>query len=357
MISCDIQEFSSNKAILFSETSDFQSILVFRSAQYGNCLVLDGVIQMTTRDEFAYHEMMVHLPLCTAQSTTPLDILIVGGGDGGVLREVVTQYDKETVRSITVVDIDPMVTEVAKKYLNAAPYFDDDRVMVVHADAAVFLDDDDAAQKYHVIIGDTSDPVGPAESLFQPAFYESMYAALKPGGIICVQGECFWIHLVLISDLIACCNDIFDTAEYATTMVPTYPCGQIGFVLARKRMMPGRPCPSCRIPIRTPKNLTTLKWYSPEIHRAAFVLPPFVRAQLEGYDDVSDTYQVGDHSCMGGTNGGIRDDEEEEEVYQCFCKDLVNTLPRRIGIFKARDDDHAENSDCLHRGSFGCAIM
>jgi len=144
--------------------------------------------------------------------------------------------------------------------------------------------------------------VGPAETLFQPSFYESMYSALAYGGIVCMQAECFWIHLDLISDLVACCAQIFDFAEYASTMVPTYPCGQIGFILARK----GRN-DSCRRPIRRPDFLDQLKWYSPEQHRAAFTLPPFVANQLDEY-----------------VNGDQNDDDEQEE-YRCFLGDGVQS--------------------------------
>jgi len=328
---------------------------------------------MTERDEFAYHECLAHLPLCSAETTCPSKhVLIVGGGDGGVLREVVTQYDRSVVQTVTVVDIDPMVVDVAKKYFNAAPYFDDERVTVVHQDAATFLmnnnknnsnneqdgADTGAAVQYNVIIGDTSDPVGPAESLFQPAFYESMYTALAPGGIICVQAESFWIHLGLISDLIACCSDIFDTAEYATTMVPTYPCGQIGFVLARKQL--GRqPCVSCQIPVRTPKNAAKLKWYSSEMHRAAFVLPPFVRAQLESgyysYDDTTDEAAV-DRSLPIGTSNGHGNEEED---YECLCKDLASVLPTRIkdAFEPSANDESGETNDCFFGDPSKCSIM
>lgn len=328
---------------------------------------MDGVIQMTARDEFAFHEMMVHLPLCSAQAATPLRVLIVGGGDGGVLRECVKQYDRQTVESITVVEIDPAVIDVAKRFLNAAPCFDDDRVTIVHADAAAFLADErqQTTSRYHVIIGDTSDPVGPAESLFQPAFYESMYAALAPGGLICVQAESFWIHLVLISDLISCCNDIFDTAEYATTMVPTYPCGQIGFLLARKQLRADRPCPSCRVPVRRPKHIAKLKWYSPEMHRAAFVLPPFVKEQMEGYtvDEggaEDDIMMMNRRSLLNGASNEEREDSDDTD--ECFCKDVAALLPNRIkNVFTDEPNVYSgtadENNDCFLRVPFKCVIM
>lgn len=296
----------SNKSILYQQQTDFQSLLVFCSAQYGNVLVLDGVIQLTERDEFAYHEMMVHIPMCAHPS--PRHVLIVGGGDGGALREV-CKYD--SVEQITVVEIDPVVVQVAREYFanTVSTSFDDPRVTVIHADAAQFVIDKHDC--YDVIIADTSDPVGPAESLFQPSFYEAMYSALRHNGIVCVQAECFWIHLELVSDLLACCDDIFDHAEYATTMVPTYPCGQIGFILAAK----GRG--TCRRPVRPPpedKNnndaaATLLKWYSPQMHRAAFVLPPFVTRELE--ESVTS-------KSRSNSQGDLFLDDEDEKEYKCF---------------------------------------
>ena len=216
-----LEEFSSDQSILFHEHSGFQEVLVFRSRQYGTILVLDGVIQLTERDEFAYHEMMAHLPLCS--HSHPRRVLIVGGGDGGILREVCRH---DCVEEIVMVEIDEMVIQVCQTYFAAttAVTFQDPRLTIVHADAASYLENHQP-NYFDIILGDTSDPVGPAATLFQPAFYESMHAALRDGGIICMQAECFWIHLSLISDMIACCADMFDTAEYATTLVPTYPCG------------------------------------------------------------------------------------------------------------------------------------
>ena len=222
-----LEGFSTEKSILFHERSKYQDILVFKSAQYGNALVLDGVLQLTERDEFAFHEMMVHVPLFA--HPRPETICVVGGGDGGCLRELLRH---ETVRRVVLVEIDPRVIYVTKTFFatsrsgSLASSFDDPRVEIVFQDAATYLEQQ-PSNMFDIILSDTSDPVGPAESLFQPAFYESMHRVLRPQGIVCVQALCLWIQLDLISDLVACCADIFDTAEYASTMVPTYPCGQL----------------------------------------------------------------------------------------------------------------------------------
>jgi len=278
-----LEEFSSEKSILFSETSQFQDILVFRSAQYGNVLVLDGVIQLSERDEFAYHEMMTHVPLLA--HAHPQNVLIVGGGDGGVLREVCKH---DCVQKITMVEIDPMVIEVSKKYFSKSfgAAFDDPRVTIVYEDASEFLHSKQQQQHrkngdyYDCIFSDTSDPVGPAETLFQPSFYESMHDCLAKGGIVCAQSECMWIHLDFITDIVACCTEIFGHTEYYSTLAPTFPCGQIGFILASKNRTK-----SCQQLARQPSSalLEQMKYYNPNIHQASFVLPEFVQKKLQIY--------------------------------------------------------------------------
>jgi len=280
-----LEGFSEEKSILFCEKTKFQSIFVFQSAQHGNVMVLDGVIQFTERDEFVYHEMITHLPLFSHPN--PKNILIVGGGDGGVLREVCRH---DTVENITLVEIDRTVINVAKIFFSesTATSFDDPRLTIVHQDAAEFLQcvnegSDSAHQGYDIIIADTSDPVGPAESLFDPEFYERMHIALNDGGIICAQGESFWTHLDLISNVMACCAEIFDSVEYASTMVPTYPCGQIGFILAGK----GR-----EVALVEPRRiineemLSNIHWYNASIHKSAFVLPQFLEEKLAPFRPV-----------------------------------------------------------------------
>jgi spermidine synthase len=253
-----------------------------------------GFIELTEKDEFSFHEMMTHLPLFSHPD--PKSVLIVGGGDGGVLREVCRH---NCVEKVTLVDIDPMVLAVSRKFLSTSISFDDPRLTIVHQDAAEFLADG-VEGTYDIIIADTSDPMGPAESLFQPDFYESMHSSLKEGGIVCAQCECMWIHLNMISDVFACCSDIFDTLSYASTMVPSYPCGQIGFLLAGK----GQDI-ILRSPCRTPSFQSQLKWYNPSVHRASFVLPQFVEDRLAPYTQA------------------YLDDEEESDTMECFlsrCK-------------------------------------
>ncbi|RDB18793.1 Saccharopine dehydrogenase [NADP(+), L-glutamate-forming] [Hypsizygus marmoreus] len=167
--------------ILHVEKSLYQDVLVFESQTFGNVLVLDGVIQCTERDEFSYQEMIAHLPL--ASHPNPKKVLVIGGGDGGVVREVLKH---DTVEQVVLCDIDEAVPRVSKQYLpHMSGLLADPRVTVFIGDGFKFLADNEAT--YDVIITDSSDPVGPAESLFQKPYFQLLHDALTPGGHISTQ--------------------------------------------------------------------------------------------------------------------------------------------------------------------------
>jgi len=255
--------------VLFEGKSEYQDIKVFKSKTFGTVLVLDGVIQVTERDEFAYQEMLAHLPLFSHPN--PERVLVIGGGDGGVLREVAKH---KSVKQITICELDKLVIDVSKKYLpSLAKGFDDPRVTVFLGDGCAYLQE--RKGEFDVIIVDSSDPVGPAETLFQQPFYQYLHDGLREGGIVCTQAECMWLHLDLIQNLLRFSKQIFKNAEYAYTCIPTYPCGQIGFLLASKG-------DSCTKPKRTPDENTSLRYYNSGIHSAAFTLPEFARKHLYG---------------------------------------------------------------------------
>jgi spermidine synthase len=307
---------SMTSSILFHEESEYQEILVFKSAQYGKVFAIDGILQLTERDAFAFHETMSHLPLFS--HLNPEHVLIVGGGDGIVLQEVCRHKE---VKKVTLVEIDPLVIHASKEYLKLVPpeLYDDPRVEIIHGDAAEYIQDPANHNKFDVILADTLDPLGPAESLFEPEFYEHMHDALRPNGIVCTQGENMWIHFELIRDLVSCCKDIFGHAEYATTSVPSYPCGQIGFIVARK----GKDNRSCNVPVRTPTPAfqSQLKWYNPQMHRAAFALPQYVHQELNGEDSDNNT----DHNKnANATPDFYRDDNNgDEEGDRCILSQCV----------------------------------
>jgi len=256
--------------VLFEGKSDFQDIVVFKSKTYGTVLALDGVIQLTERDEFSYQEMMVHIPLCAHPN--PKKVLIIGGGDGGVLREVCKH---DCVEEIVMCEIDKMVPEVSKKYLpTMSTHFEDPRLKLHIDDGCKFLQTKDG--EFDVIIVDSSDPIGPAEVLFEKPFYQSMRKALREGGLVCTQAECLWLHIDIISNLVKQSKELYKTAEYAFTTIPTYPSGQIGFVICSLR--DGNYTAS--VPARKLSS-DKLKYYNEHVHSAAFVLPEFARKKLQ----------------------------------------------------------------------------
>jgi len=260
--------------VLYEGRSEFQDVLVFRSTTYGTVLVLDGVIQLTERDEHAYQEMIAHIPMHCHPD--PVNVLIVGGGDGGVLREVCRHPG---VQKVTMCEIDAKVVAVAKKYFSnsTATAFDDERVTLVHADAAEYVKNQQGM--YDVVIVDSSDPVGPAETLFTASFYESLRVAMRPGAIMCNQGECMWLHLDLIGEVLKHCTQVFPSVDYAFTTIPTYPSGQIGFLMCSTA-----PNAVLRSPVRAPPPAlqNQLKYYTPAVHASAFVLPAFAEAVVAG---------------------------------------------------------------------------
>mmetsp|Transcript_14180 Transcript_14180/g.15362 ORF Transcript_14180/g.15362 Transcript_14180/m.15362 type:complete len:307 (+) Transcript_14180:11-931(+) len=259
--------------VLLNGRSGFQDILVFSSKTYGTVLVLDGVIQVTERDEFSYQEMITHLPLFAHPS--PKKVLIIGGGDGGVLREVAKH---PSVTEIHMCEIDQQVVEVGKAYFrnSLATAFNDPRLTLMFADAAAYLKNEGATQQYDVIICDSSDPVGPADVLFQPDFFLSMKNALNPvNGIICTQGECIWLHLDLIEKVFGQVKNIFPLVNYAYTTIPTYPSGQIGFMIASLDSNAALSQPK-----RDPTEEMGLRYYTKNIHNSAFILPKFAQDRL-----------------------------------------------------------------------------
>lgn len=259
--------------ILHVEKSAYQDVLVFESETYGNVLILDGVIQCTERDEFSYQEMIAHIPL--ASHPNPKKVLVIGGGDGGVVREVLKH---ETVEQVVLCDIDEAVVRVSKQYLpHMSALLESPRVKVFIGDGFKFLAENTST--YDVIITDSSDPVGPAAALFEKPYFQLLHDALTPGGNISTQAECLWLHLQLIEELRRTTLDVFETAEYAFTTIPTYPSGQIGFLVCSTA--PNR---DLKTALRTIPNT---RYYNSDVHQAAFVLPEFGRSVIEQQKDIT----------------------------------------------------------------------
>ncbi|OGV38986.1 MAG: spermidine synthase [Lentisphaerae bacterium GWF2_45_14] len=249
---------------LYSRKSKYQEIDVYRTKSCGTMLVLDGVIQATEFDESGYQEMLTHIPIFA--HSNPERVLVIGGGDGGILREAAKH---SSVKEIDICEIDEDVINVSKKFLpSMACGFSDPRVSVHIMDGSEFIKN--RQQYYDVIIVDSSDPVGPAETLFKHSFYEGMKTALRPGGMIATQAESIFFHKDIVKSLINIAKTLFPVYGYAVTLVPTYPGGNIGICIGSLGNDVKTPS---RQPDKTMKE--KLKYYSPEIHRAAFVLPAF----------------------------------------------------------------------------------
>jgi spermidine synthase len=261
--------------VLHDQKSKYQHVIVFKSKAFGNVLVIDNVIQFTERDESAYQEMITHLPMFSHPN--PQSVLIVGGGDGGVIREVVKHA---SVKHITICEIDQMVIDCGKKYFpSVAAAWADPRLTIVCNDASVYMESKEAQGKFDVIICDSSDPVGPAQALFESRFYRAMDGALKPGGRIATQAESMWNNQELIAGLVKKTKGIFAQVDYATTQIPTYPCGQIGILLCSKT--DGKTTDSCLKPVRAVPADMDLHYYHAGLHEASFVLPNFMKKIVE----------------------------------------------------------------------------
>lgn len=217
--------------------------------------------------------MISFLPLCSHPN--PSSVLIVGGGDGGVAREV---SKHPSVRNIVQVEIDERVVEVSKKYLpTMSRGFDSPKVALHIGDGFDFIRRH--ANDFDVVITDSSDPIGPAECLFSESYFRAIAHALKPGGIVCSQAGTPWIDLGHVRNTVENCRKHFGTVRYAVANVPTYPCGQIGFMV-------GAVGPDVRLDVpvrvfaREERTEMGLRYYDGVVHTAAFVLPGFVREKL-----------------------------------------------------------------------------
>ncbi|XP_012251763.2 spermidine synthase [Athalia rosae] len=260
--------------VLHEEKSKYQDLLVLQTKTYGRALILDGAIQCTERDEFSYQEGIAFLPLCSHPN--PENVLIIGGGDGGVAREVAKHPN---VKSITQVEIDESVLSAARKYLPfMAVGLDNPKVKLYVGDGFQFMKNH--KNEFDVIITDSSDPIGPAECLFEESYFKLMSTALRSGGIICSQGGTAWANLDIVERTLQHCRSAFAKTSYCVVAVPTYPTGQIGFIMGSLN-----PETNFNEPVKTftdnQLDDMNMRYYSADVHRAAFVLPRFIEKSLK----------------------------------------------------------------------------
>ncbi|MGP3560099.1 polyamine aminopropyltransferase [Geobacillus sp. BK01] len=248
---------------LHTEQTPFQKLDMVETAEFGNMLILDGMVMTTQKDEFVYHEMVAHVPLFTHPK--PENVLVVGGGDGGVIREVLKH---PSVKKATLVEIDGKVIEYSKKYLpEIAGKLDDPRVEVKVDDG--FMHIAQSENEYDVIMVDSTEPVGPAVSLFTKGFYAGIANALKEDGMFVAQTDNPWFKADLIRNVYRDVKEIFPITRLYTANIPTYPSGLWTFTLGSKKYDPLAVSDDRFHDIDT-------KYYTKELHKACFVLPKFV---------------------------------------------------------------------------------
>lgn len=253
---------------LLVEQTPFQRLAVLDTYLYGRMLVLDGAVQTTEEDEFIYHEMITHIPLITHPH--PREVLVIGGGDGGTIREILRHPD---VKRSRLVEIDDRVVAAARRFFpRLSQALDDPRAEVMIADGAEHVRTVRGA--YDVIIIDSTDPVGPAVKLFESDFYRAVHDALTPEGLFVAQSKSPYLDRELIRTVLRSVRSLFPVALLYTAAIPTYPSGLWSFVLGSKRYHP------LTFDESRAEKLET-RYYSPEIHRAAFVLPREIRGDLD----------------------------------------------------------------------------
>ena len=265
---------------LYSGQSEFQRIDVFDSKEFGRFLTLDGYMMLTEKDEFIYHEMMVHVPMAVMPDVK--NVLVVGAGDGGVVRELV-RYP--SIDNIDLVEIDPLVVEVCKQYLpQTACRLDDDRVNIFFEDGLKYVRR--FSNCYDLIVVDSTDPFGPGEGLFTKEFYGNCFKALTENGVMVNQHE----SPFYAEDALAMQRahkriiESFPIGKVYQAHIPTYPSGHWLFGFASKVLHPVR-------------DLNAVKWnslgmktryYNTQLHAGAFALPTYVEEMLrdvENYDE------------------------------------------------------------------------
>ncbi len=258
------------KSILHHEYSAFQEIAVYDTYEFGRMLVLDQAIMFTDINEFVYHEMLGLVPLFSHKA--PKRILIIGGGDGGIIRECLKN---PFVEHIDLVEIDKLVIDVSKEFFpEISSKLDDEKVNIITEDGIEFLKNVGDNDKYDVILVDSTDPVGPAEGLFKRDFYESTERALKDNGIFAAQTESPFFNKNLIRDISKIVKDVYIESALYCAMIPVYPSGSWSFTIGSKNYRPKDINESYK---EFNFSNLNLKYYSPAVHSASFVLPNFIK--------------------------------------------------------------------------------
>lgn len=252
--------------VLYRDKTEHQDLIIFENPLFGRILALDGVVQTTEGDEYIYHEMLTHVPVLAHGAVKR--VLIIGGGDGGMAREVLRHGQID----LTMVELDRSVVDLCQEYLPgiSAGAFDNPRLDLRFADGAKFVHESD--ETWDVIIVDSTDPIGPGEVLFRQEFYEGCKSRLADGGVLVTQNGCPFVQGEEITDSFQRLTPVFDDVHFYVAPVPTYQGGHMAFGWATDNK-PLRHLLGAEIAKRWAALDITTRYYTPDVHAAAFALP------------------------------------------------------------------------------------
>jgi len=259
---------------LVQEKSQFQAIKIFDTVANGRVLVLDDIVQITTRDESAYAEMLTHLPLLEHGHAER--VMIVGGGDLSIADEALKH---KSVKEVVLVDIDGRVVELCREHFGEinAKAFRDKRLKIEIADAFEYLGRPESKARFDLIVADRPDPVGPGKALFGETFYDRVKAALKPGGFATFQTGVPFYQPWEITDALKELSEFFPQCGLYLTVVPTYIGGFMALSWAGKGKKLGTPQGITRARAAFRRLKLKTDYYNPAVHAAAFALPEWIK--------------------------------------------------------------------------------
>lgn len=259
------------KEVLFSEQSPFQKVEILDSdSALGKILTLDDLMMTTEGDEHFYHEMISHIPMMNHKA--PKSVLVIGGGDGGTVREVLKH---DTVEKVVLCEIDGMVIDVCKKHLpTIAGELDNPKVEVLVEDAIEYIKNKE--NEFDIVLIDSTDPMGPGEGLFTEEFYTNVKKSLKKGGIVAAQSESPVVNKEEIKKMYTLLKKVFPITSTFTSPIPTYPGGYWAWAFCSEEVEP-----LSYIDEKRCEEITkTCKIYNKEYHLARFALPNFLKNLL-----------------------------------------------------------------------------
>jgi spermidine synthase len=257
--------------VLFSQQSEFQKVEVVETVAYGRMLIIDDCVMVTDGDEFVYHEMISHIPICLHKN--PENVVVIGGGDGGTVRELLKH---KQVKKVTLCEIDKVVVDASKQFFpNVSCALDDPRVDVRIGDGIEYVRG--LHQEVDLMIIDSTDPIGPGEGLFSGKFYQSVASALKTGGLMVAQSESPWFDEPILARIQQNIRTGFKNVYPYIGSIPTYPRGLWSWTMASQEPIDVQGFDRQRFQAVAP----SLSYLNEGLFLGAFCLPPFFRAKLK----------------------------------------------------------------------------